>query len=40
MNELSKLRVHGVQLLAAFGWACSAALLLLALLQLFEQGSP
>ena len=32
MNELNKLRLHGVQLLAAFGWACSAALLALALI--------
>ena len=31
MNELNKLRLHGVQLLAAFGWACTAALLVLAL---------
>src|SRR5215208_363905 len=32
MNELNKLRLHGVQLLAAFGWACTAALLMLALI--------
>ena len=32
MKDLEKLRLHGVQLLAAFGWACSAALLLLALI--------
>jgi methyl-accepting chemotaxis protein len=32
MTELTKLRVRGVMLLAIFGWACTLALLLLALL--------
>src|SRR4051812_39308036 len=32
MNELNKLRIRGVQLLAALGWACTAALLVLALI--------
>ena len=31
MNELRKLRLHGIRMLAAFGWACTAALFLLTL---------